>query len=174
MSSSKPLTILACLLIMLACLPARGENDCMATSKALSRMELHDVTLVTGERVLPLTVRVADDRQEQSAGFQHICPSTIAETRILFVFPRETLAAFHMRNVRDRLDIGFFSADGKLLSVHEMQPYAADARGGRLTMSGEPFQYALEARAGFFAQHALASGATRLVLDNTLQPHGQP
>ena len=58
-----------------------------------------------------LDVLVATSAEARAAGFQHICPETIADTAILFRFERDTRAPFHMRNVHAPLDIAFIDTE---------------------------------------------------------------
>lgn len=68
---------------------------------------------------------------------------------MLFVFEVDTRAHFWMKDTLLALDIAFFSADGSLLDVLEMEPCPGDpcpAYG-----PGAPYRYALEVPAGGFA-----------------------
>ncbi|MCR4404874.1 MAG: DUF192 domain-containing protein [Candidatus Acetothermia bacterium] len=114
------------------------------------------VLTATGQE-MRLTVRVADEQDEQLAGFQHIGRRVMARSLILFVFLREFSGMFHMRNVVGPLDIAFAKADGKIFSIMRMDP------GSKLYGPDGPFQYALEAPAGFFAKKGITVGA-KLVL----------
>ena len=112
---------------------------------------------------ISLDVLVADDGFERASGFQHICPEVIERTLILFRFPQELSGRFHMQNVHAPLDIAFMGSNGNVESVLLMQTYTQDER----PLYGPPgrFQYALEARAGFFQSHAISPQGSRLLLD---------
>lgn len=104
-----------------------------------------------------LRVRVADEPSERAAGYQHICPEIIKLSAILFVYERSTNRSFHMFNVHAELDIGFFDENGRLIQVIRMEPQTADGTPASVYKSEEDFQYALETRAGFFADHKIYS-----------------
>ena len=109
-----------------------------------------------------LEVHIADQPKTRAAGYQHICEKLIHDTAILFVYARENRGQFHMNNVQAPLDIGFFDGEGRLQKVLLMKPYTASDR--PIYDPGVPFQYALEARQGYFADSALAEGKARLVI----------
>lgn len=121
-----------------------------------SQMHLSTVTLTheSGEAV-QIRSRIADDSRERAAGFQHICPELIALSSILFVYNKPKVVSFHMNNVHDALDIGFFDQNGELIKIARMIPNDSSNLLSNLYSSGDEIQYALETRAGFFADHGL-------------------
>lgn len=128
------------------------------TTPEFRKMEVTEITLATAAgREIRLAVRLADEQDEQLAGFQHIGRKVMARSSILFVFPQEISGKFHMRNVLAPLDIAFIKADGEILSMMRMDP------GPELYGPEGAFQYALEAPAGFFAEQGITVGS-RLVL----------
>ena len=134
----------------------------MTATPALAHMEERKITLTTGKSNWSTRVRIADDPQEQAAGFQSICSGSYKDTQILFVYDQAFRARFHMRNVRAKLDIGFFDAEGNLFEVQKMHPYPKGSQRGPLTAPSKPFRFALEAQAGYFAENQLQAGKTRL------------
>ncbi len=128
------------------------------TTPEFHKMELTEITIITSSgREIKLTVRLADEQDEQLAGFQHIGRRVIAESLILFVFPQEIFGKFHMRNVVAPLDIAFIKGDGEIFTILRMEP------GPELYGPAEPFKYALEAPAGLLARKGITPGS-RLVL----------
>ncbi len=128
-------------------------------------MEIHTIQLQREDgRQIRLRARVADSPAERSAGFQHICPEIIALSSILFVYRTPTVTSFHMNNVHDELDIGFFDESGALISVLQMKPRQADSDSAAIYGIGSrEFMYALETRAGFFSEHGLSPNETILI-----------
>lgn len=128
------------------------------TTPEFRNMEKAGITIITGEGgEIHLGVRVADERDERLAGFQHIGQKVLAENLILFVFPREIQGKFHMRNVVAPLDIAFIKTDGEIISTVRMEP------GPKLYGPEGAFKYALEAPAGLFAARGISRGS-RLVV----------
>ncbi|MGI9309993.1 MAG: DUF192 domain-containing protein [bacterium] len=141
--------------------------DCDSSNLGMAQMQRATIALVNarGETV-DVVALIADDELERASGYQHICPEVIARTAILFRFDAPRATQFHMRNVKAPLDIGFFDRAGVLIQSMLMQPYTDNRGDGEETLYApmQPFQYALEARDGFFAEHNLLAGATTLRL----------
>ncbi len=127
------------------------------------QMHLGTVSLTkTNGEVVKIRSRIADDSGERSAGFQHICPEIIELSSVLFVYERPRMVSFHMNNVHDSLDIGFFDENGELLQVTRMDPYGSINSSKKYYSSDYKFQFALETRAGFFQEQGLDDGTVVL------------
>ncbi|MBI1730188.1 DUF192 domain-containing protein [Candidatus Acetothermia bacterium] len=113
--------------------------------------------------IISLTVKIADNDAKLEAGFQNISPEIIQKSFILFVFGEPLRALFHMHNVLAPLDIAFIAGNGTLIKIETM------AVGPELYGPDEPFQYALEARAGFFAENKLVAKESKLVTSSLRQ-----
>lgn len=142
-----------------AALAPAAAADCASYRAAFAAMPSTPLTLSTPAGPRVLTVRVADTPERQAAGFQCATPPEIERTLILFDFGEEIHTRFHMENVPRPLDIAFAKADGRIFSVQRMAPGP-----GALYGPLGPFRYALEARAGFFAEHGVRAGEARLVI----------
>ena len=140
---------------------APGRFD---TTPEFDRMRNCTVWLITDVgKPLTIDVKLADELQLQAAGFQRIGEEVIEKSFILFVYDREEIRQFHMHNVRAPLDIAFIDSDGTIQEVLLMKPDAAvPAPFVNLYKPIKPFQYALEARAGFFKEQGLSAGRGRL------------
>jgi hypothetical protein len=155
------------LLALAGCLVAAGTAaaECVDESEQMAAMERESVRLRhprLGE--VAVEVRVADDRGERAAGFQHICPDAVDRNAILFVFPVPVNARFHMRNVHASLDIAFIDQTGRVREVLRMEAEPPGADGpGRLYGPGFPFTFALETAAGYLTERGIGDGEWRLV-----------
>jgi uncharacterized membrane protein (UPF0127 family) len=138
-------------------IPARaaGCADHRATFAAMPGGPL-TLRTPTGDHVL--TVRLAATPERQATGFQCATPDEIDRTLILFDFGAEIQTRFHMENVARPLDIAFAKADGRIFAIQQMAPGP-----GALYGPLGAFRYALEARAGFFAERGVRAGEARLV-----------
>ena len=127
-------------------------------------MEIKTVKLRRDDgKVIRIRSRIADSPRERAAGFQHICPEIIQLSSILFVYESPTITSFHMVNVHDSLDIGFFDQDRKLITVLRMTPQKFEDESGRLySIGSKEFLHALEVRADFFADQGLKPNTTTL------------
>jgi uncharacterized membrane protein (UPF0127 family) len=136
------------------------DAQCPRWRAAFASMPVRGASIDGGTRVLPIRVRVADSSEQKAAGFQCATPREIQDHLILFDFGREILTQFHMQNVTAPLDIAFAKSDGRIFAILRMEPSPAALYGPL-----GPFQYALEARAGFFAFQGIRPGEARLVID---------
>jgi len=138
--------------------------ECVSATAGLASMESETITLqADDDRRVDLMALVADDGYERASGFQHICPEVIETVLILFRYPAETAGRFHMQNVHAPLDIAFFDSQGRVVSVQRMETYTESAQ--PLYGPDTAFRYALEARAGFFAELGLSESGGRLIVN---------
>ncbi len=138
--------------------------NCREMTDGMRSMHTEEVALLNESgKMVVFQTRVADDDIERAAGYQHICANVIDSSAILFAWSKPLSTRFHMRNVKAPLDIGFFDAQGKLFSVMRMQPAGNDGD-SELYGPSQPFQYALEARQGFFVERNLSTQRTRLLI----------
>ena len=144
--------------------PGWAQQDCHASNRGMEQMESARISLLNerGRRV-EFDSFIADDELERASGYQYICPRIIARTTILFRFPAPVATRFHMNNVKAPLAIGFFAEDGALIQSLVMYPY----EGGEEILYGpmQKFQYALEARPGFFKEKGLSAGSSKLLIE---------
>ena len=111
-----------------------------------------------------LAVKIAMTPAQRGAGFQHICSKLVQVWGVLFVFQTSQRSTFHMRNVREDLDIAFIAEDGRILELKKM-PQEVDSSGGRSYRAAQPYRYALEVAAGRLSALGLDEGNWWLVLD---------
>ena len=78
---------------------------------------------------------------------------------MLFVFPRQMLMSFWMKNTWVSLDIVFIGADKRVTRVHErVRPSAEETTDERVARVGGPAQYVLELPAGAARRHGIKAG----------------
>ncbi len=136
------------------------------TTPQFERMEVRQVKLLNdrGQQV-SYAMRIAADSAEQQAGFQNIGRAVLQRTLILFVFPTEIVGRFHMRHVVAPLDIAFIASDGAIIDIERMEPDPTTSGPYRhLYGPNRAFQYAIEARAGFFKAQHISSGQAKLIV----------
>ena len=157
--------ILSVFVVLFAMLSSTFADDCRPTTAGLSQMEERYLELIddAGESVL-LRVKVADESNEQAAGFQHICADIIESTAILFVFENPRQPLFHMNNVHANLDIAFIDIDGNVGDVQLMLEEFTSGE-SKLYPSTVSAKYALEARQGYFSEHNISPQNSRIIID---------
>ena len=101
-------------------------------------------------------VEVADDDAERARGlmFRDELP---AEHGMLFIHERQEPQAYWMKNTRIPLDILYFDAQKKLVSVSRAPPCSLGSRCPPYPSSG-PAQYVLELNAGWTRAHGITPG----------------
>ena len=135
------------------------SNNNSETTPQFDGMLTREIQLSRADgSLLTISVKIADEQAERLAGFQHISPGVIQKSFILFIFAEPKVARFHMQNVQAPLDIAFISSEGSLINIQTMTP------GPELYGPLEPFEYALEARAGFFEENGFEEDTARLVI----------
>ncbi len=102
---------------------------------------------------IPVRVEVADSPEERRQGlmFRETLP---ADGGMLFVFEREQVLSFWMKDTTIPLSIAFVSRDGEIVDVQNMEPL--DER--TFHQSPRPALYALEMNRGWFGRHEVAVG----------------
>lgn len=80
-------------------------------------------------------------------------------TGMLFVFEKDSVQFFWMKNTPHPLSIAFISSDGTIRDIHDMRPYSLSE-----TQSATSVRYALEVPQGWFSKVGISEG-DRLNLD---------
>lgn len=109
--------------------------------------------VLKGER---FTVELAETREKQALGlmFRDSLPE---DHGMLFISQGESLRSFHMKNTRIPLDIIYFDADLRLVSVAENAQPCRTRRCPSYLSEG-PAKYVLELNAGKAAELGLSPG----------------
>lgn len=152
-------TLIALVVMALSPLPkiaAAQENGAAAGTLSETPVPTHLVEIETADgRLLRFEVELARTRQEQARGLM-FREQMAANAGMLFIFSNERDRAFWMRNTLISLDILYFDAEGRFVSV------AANARPLDETSlpSDGPAQYVLEINGGFAAMLGIGAGST--------------
>lgn len=72
---------------------------------------------------------------------------------MLFVFEREEILSFWMKNTRIPLSIAFITKDGKIVDIQDMEPFDLQSH-----VSARPARYALEVNQGWFKKNGTEVG----------------
>ena len=114
-----------------------------------------------GKQVLQL--ELARTPKTRETGLMHRESMPTGEG-MLFVFEKPQPQRFWMKNTRIPLDIGYFSADGKLRELHRGRPYDLSGMPSR----AKDLQFVVELNEGEFKRLGLVPGA-RLDLNSVRQ-----
>jgi uncharacterized membrane protein (UPF0127 family) len=139
-----------------------NRNSHTDALKIFEEMETHQIEITNDEnQMLIFQTKIADDSNEQEAGFQHVDKMTIEKTIILFVFQSDIYGQFHMRNVEAPLDIVFIKSNGAIIAIMRMDPSSTQIYG-----PNDSFRYAIEARAEFFKDNKISADRSRLITES--------
>jgi uncharacterized membrane protein (UPF0127 family) len=108
-------------LLTLALLPTgclSGSQPSSASSPMVKTLPTTTVTL--GDKQFTLEISNTDSTRETGLMYRDSMP---ADHGMIFVFPDPQTVSFYMKNTRIPLDIVFVDPAGKVISVHQMQPY---------------------------------------------------
>ena len=108
-----------------------------------------DWLTVGGHRI---TVELARDPEERSRGLM-FRDSLPPDHGMLFLFAREEVQAFWMRNTKIPLSIAYADARGRIVRIADLQPLDE-----RPVTSVAPARYALEMNRGWFSAHGVSAG----------------
>jgi uncharacterized membrane protein (UPF0127 family) len=101
---------------------------------------LPTVSMKIGSRDFDLEVARTAEEQERGLMKRDSMPQNHG---MIFVFPREQVLSFWMKDTRFPLDILFVDGKGKIVSMFQMKPYDLSN-----TSSDRPAQFAIELNAG--------------------------
>jgi len=150
-----------------------AEDPKFKTTKEFDHMATSKIKLVNDDgQTVEFEMKIADEIEEQAAGFQNIGEGVIEKALMLFVFSDETNTPFHMQNVLAPLDIAFIKADGTIIDIMRMEPDPSKTVPLKLygPKENQTFKYALEARAGFFKENNISAGKAKLVIESLSAP----
>lgn len=109
-----------------------------------------------GEKTI--TAFVADDDEKRSQGLMFI-ERLGNDEGMLFVFKKEQILSFWMKNTVIPLSIGFFDSKGVLIDIKEMSVPPITEEMPPSYQSRAPALFALEMRSGWFAKNKITNGA---------------
>jgi uncharacterized membrane protein (UPF0127 family) len=126
------------------------------------RFDSTELTIETSDGVLiPISVEIAIDEEQRAQGLMNRT-SLEDGNGMIFVFDRDQVMSFWMKNTLIPLSIAFIASDGRILEIHDMKPLDLNS-----TRSNRSARYALEVPQGWFSRAGISVG-DRLRLDALL------
>ena len=106
---------------------------------------------------IPLKVKLALTPQQQKKGLMNTQahgPAQLSQDEgMLFVYAREELLSFWMKNTKIPLSIAFIDSKGIVQEIRDMEPFGLDS-----VRSAKPGKWALEVNRGWFDKHNIKVG----------------
>ena len=111
-----------------------------------------------GMKPVVIKAELAQSPQERNKGLMH--RKKLAHGKgMLFIFDKDQIMSFWMKNTQIPLSIAFISSDGRILEIKNMQPFDTNS-----VYSSRSVRYALEVPQGWFTRMNINIG-DKLVLD---------
>ncbi|MDR3356857.1 MAG: DUF192 domain-containing protein [Spirochaetaceae bacterium] len=142
-------------LFCLALVPAACGG---AEQKAQPKLPSKSIVIVNraGEDV-PLEAELAVSGEEQRRGLM-FRKRLEDGSGMLFVFKRDQILSFWMKNTLIPLSIAFISHDGRIIEIRDMKPQSLEA-----VKSSRSVRYALEVPQGWFDRSGITPGCAVLL-----------
>ena len=111
------------------------------------------------KNLIPLTIKgkkikveVVRTEKEKEKGLM-FRESLGKDEGMLFIYDREEMLSFWMKNTRIPLSIAFIDQQGRIVDIQDMEPFSLRTR-----VSARPAQYALEVNQGWFKKNGIDVG----------------
>ena len=123
---------------------------------------LPSITLKAGGQTIRAEVAATDDARQKGLMFRE---KMAKNAGMLFVFPDVAYHAMWMRNTPLPLAVAFMDQSGKIVSIHEMQPFTETTH-----QAAGPARYALEMNSEWFTRNQVKAGSIIKGLDKAPKP----
>ena len=124
----------------------------ISSCSGLEKFEKRQLTISGREISLTITVELARTDAQRNQGLMHRKALKDGEG-MLFIFERDQILSFWMKNTLIPLSIAYIASDGRILEIYDMEPGSlkpvASSRSGR---------YALEVPQGWFSRAGVGVG----------------
>jgi uncharacterized membrane protein (UPF0127 family) len=99
-----------------------------------------------------MTVEIARDQAQRTQGLMYR-KSLDDGKGMLFIFEKDQVLSFWMKNTAVPLSIAYISSNGKILEIQDMEPFST-----RSVHSKRSVRYALEVPLGWFSRAGISTG----------------
>ncbi len=123
---------------------------------------LPTISLKAGNQSIQVEVAATDESRQRGLMFRE---KLARNEGMLFVFPQIAYHAMWMRNTPLPLAVAFLDDRGKILSIHEMQPFTEQSH-----QAAGPARFALEMNSGWFSANRIFAGDIIRGLDRAPKP----
>ena len=126
----------------------------LSSCSGLEKFEKRDLSIEgkAGKVIIKTEIARTDAQQKQGLMYRKELKDGEA---MLFVYERDTILSFWMKNTLVPLSIAFISRDGKILEIYDMEPNNLAP-----VNSSRSARYALEVPQGWFTRAGISIGDT--------------
>jgi len=141
------------LVVIVLAFPLAGCGKKQETSQAETHKTVADFfPIKVGDRVVQMQLAVmSEEMQRGLMGRRDLGP----DQGMIFIYPQPERMNFYMHNTPTPLDIGYFTADGRLHEVYPMYPFDEKTISSR----SEAIQFSLETNQGWYKANDVKPGA---------------
>jgi uncharacterized membrane protein (UPF0127 family) len=138
---------------------AEGSRGSERSQGSTGSLEQRELTIEqAGGGIVTMRAEIARSDEERQQGLMY--RKSLADGRgMLFVFDRDQILGFWMKNTLIPLSIAYIRSDGSIVEIKDMLP-----RDENLVRSSRGVRYALEVPQGWFGRAGIKAG-DRLLLD---------
>lgn len=116
---------------------------------AACRVDATDTLTINGHEFQVELAQTPEERQRGLMFRDELAP----DAGMLFVFPDSELRSFWMKDTSIPLSIAYLSSDGRILEIHDMEPFSREP-----VRSRYPARFALEVNRGRFEELGIEPG----------------
>ena len=119
------------------------------------KLPVQDIKIIRQDGVeLTVSAEIAEKTEDRNHGFME--RKNIPDgTGMLFIFDRDQILAFWMKNTPHPLSIAYIDSKGKIRDIYDMTPYSTAS----IKSSGS-VRYALEVPQGWYKKNGITVGDT--------------
>ncbi|WP_010261688.1 DUF192 domain-containing protein [Treponema primitia] len=140
-------------LVCIALFFCAALNCAAGGSGSQSRLETLELHILRSDGTeAPILAEIARTEDQRTRGLMG--RKSLADGQgMLFVFERDHILSFWMKNTLIPLSIAYIAYDGRILEIHDMQPQSL-----RTIQSSRSARYALEVPQGWFTRAGIKPG----------------
>ena len=119
------------------------------------KLPVKDIKIVCRDgREFTVSAEIAEKTEDRNHGFME--RKTIPDgTGMLFIFERDQILSFWMKNTPHPLSIAYIDSKGKIRDIYDMTPYSLSS-----IISTVSVRYALEVPQGWYKKNGITVGDT--------------
>ena len=117
------------------------------------KLPVQDLTIErNGQEIAFVKAEIAQTQEERNQGLMYRKKLPDGEG-MLFIFERDEVLSFWMKNTLIPLSIAFIASDGRIIDIKDMYPHDENC-----VFSSRSVRYALEVPQGWFSRAGIQSG----------------